>query len=573
MKKKMLCIVLSAASIHSFGQGADVPWGNEAYPIIERLEIKSGLPLDIHTAHKPYSRQDIAKYAVTMDTASVFISAKDRKDLYYIYKDNSAHLAPKTSESANSDLYIESKKPILKYFYKTPANLYEANVPHFSFNVNPLLDIQAGREIGLNGTNENRTVYNNMRGIGVQAAIDDKVYFFSNIYENQTRFTDYVNDQITRTTAVPGATYYKSFDSRVLKKYTDDYDYLNVEGAVGVRATKHIRAQLGHGRNFIGDGYRSLFLSDFGSNYFYLKLNTRVWKFDYQNLFAELTGDFRFSRSVDNVFPKKYLAMHRLSFRPNKNLTMGIMEGVMFSRKGRFELQYLNPVIFYRTVEQMVGSPDNAVIGLDFKYNFLHRFSLYGQFLLDEFVLSNVMKQNGWWANKYAAQLGLKYINVAGIDHLDAQVEYNVVRPYTYTFRDTTGNFTHFNQPLAHPLGANFSELVGAIRYQPIPKLIFQGRAILATVGKDSSNTNYGQNLLLPYTTREKDFGNEIGQGATSRITTLHLNTSFQVKHNLYLDFTINHRKELNNLQRYANTSNYVGLGLRWNVGRRNWDF
>ena len=44
-------------------------------------------------------------------------------------------------------------------------------------------------------------------------------------------------------------------------------------------------------------------------------------------------------------------------------INIGLFESIVFSRPNHFELQYLNPVIFYRTVEQMVGSPDNAMIG------------------------------------------------------------------------------------------------------------------------------------------------------------------------------------------------------------------
>src|SRR5690606_39927513 len=44
--------------------------------------------------------------------------------------------------------------------------------------------------------------------------------------------------------------------------------------------------------------------------------------------------------------------------------------------------------------------------------------------------------------------------------------------PYTTLFRsyshfDSTSNYTHYNQPMAHPLGAGFIEFLGLVRYQP----------------------------------------------------------------------------------------------------------
>ena len=54
-----------------------------------------------------------------------------------------------------------------------------------------------------------------------------------------------------------------------------------------------------------------------------------------------------------------------------------------------------------------------------------------------------------------AYKLGLKYIDVLGIDNLDYQVEWNTARPYTYSHYDDA-NYTHYNQALAHPVGSKF---------------------------------------------------------------------------------------------------------------------
>ena len=135
--------------------------------------------------------------------------------------------------------------------------------------------------------------------------------------------------------------------------------------------------QFGHGQNFIGNGMRSLLLSDFSTNYFYLKLNTHVWKFNYQNIFAELVAGAR-NRSRDNLLPKKYTATHHLSYNITKNLNVGIFETVVFSRNNQFEFQYLNPIILYRSIEQQIGSPDNVLLGIDGRWDFLNQFSLYG---------------------------------------------------------------------------------------------------------------------------------------------------------------------------------------------------
>jgi hypothetical protein len=76
----------------------------------------------------------------------------------------------------------------------------------------------------------------------------------------------------------------------------------------------------------------------------FLKLNTKIWKFNYQNLFMELMPQFK--KSGDTLIDRKYAAMHHLSMNVTKWLNIGVFEGVIFGRKNRFDLQYLNPSFF-----------------------------------------------------------------------------------------------------------------------------------------------------------------------------------------------------------------------------------
>ncbi len=178
--------------------------------------------------------------------------------------------------------------------------------------------------------------------------------------------------------------------------------------------------------------------------------------------------------------------MHHLDINITKWLNIGLFEGVVFGRQNRFDFSYLNPIIFYRSIEQQNGSHDNAVAGLDLKANVAKRFQVYGQLMLDEFKLSEIKANRGWWANKFGLQIGAKYIDAFGIKNLDLQIEHNRVRPFTYSHRDSVANYTHYNQPLAHPLMANFREIIGIARYQPAPKWMVQAKAIFYQQGRDT---------------------------------------------------------------------------------------
>ncbi len=593
MMKKLIPLFLSiwcVSHVQVNAQGSAVPLGSELYPVLERLEISTGLPAPYHSALKYYNRRDVARYALMLDTtASLNLSEKDRRDLVYIFNENNEWLGaaafattiggrkeksgPERQftqiEASRADpRYLRSRRPLLKHFYATPANLLEVNDKYFHFRLNPMLNLSAARPSA-----DSQLIFTNLRGLEARGGVDDRIYFYANIVETQARFPGYVNERITRDRAIPGAGYYKSYQSELFD-ISQGYDFLNAQGYIGFNLTRHVGVQFGYGRHFIGNGYRSLLLSDFANNYLYLKLNWKVWRFHYQNIFAELAVNSDKNTPEGQVIPKKYMAAHHLSYNLRPNLNFGVFEAVVFSRNNGFELNYLNPVILYRTAEQGLNSPDNVLIGFDGHWDIFRHVRLYGQFMLDEFVFRELfIERQGWWANKFGIQGGLQYVNVLGIDHLDLRAEFNLVRPYTYSYSDSAAVYNHYHQPLAHPLGANFQEWLLSIRYQPLPRLLIESRLINMQIGEDDKDVNWGGNLLLPNTTRPGDYGNTVAQGVGARIWLAQFDVSYQLAHHVFADLSyVMRRKDSDDDQRDSNTS-WISLGLRVNVGRQRFDF
>lgn len=559
-------------------QSPYVPFNDIYYHWLDRVDVLYDNPQNLHYALKGISRKDIAELVCTLDSLYPDISPRDQADLQWLLNDNNDYVneepfkEKETKDSSNifysfqeteeSRLYPQkSRKPILKHFYRTPAQLFEVNSGDFSLRVNPLLNFRLA-----GNSNDDLLLFENQRGISIRGAIDSKVYFHTDILESQARYPQYVIDFRNKFTAVPGAGFYKTYSSSLFDT-KNAVDFLLATAYVGTSISKHVQIELGHGRHFIGNGIRSLFLSDFSTDYFYLKLNTRVWKFHYQNIFGELLQRRR--NTGDLLLPKKYFAAHYLSLNITQNFYLGLFETVVFSRENQFELQYLNPVILYRTVEGSIGSPDNVLLGLDLKYNLWKKLSLYGQFILDEFKIGEIKAKSGWWANKYALQLGIKAFDILGVSHLDAQLEYNVARPYTYSHRTGLAHYSHYNQSLAHPLGANFREGILRIRYQPTANLFFTLRALSMHTGEDIDTLNYGSNILIANDNRVQDYDNEILQGVKADITMLGFDVSYQVKHGLFLDVFYQSRNKKSALEIRNQKNKYMGAGVRWNLGRR----
>jgi hypothetical protein len=255
-----------------------------------------------------------------------------------------------------------------------------------------------------------------------------------------------------------------------------------------------------------------------------------------------------------------------------KKFTIGLFEGVISTNGANVD--FFNPIIFYKSIENQMGSPDKSIIGLDFKYNVAKQVSLYGQLIINEFVLSEVTSNKGWWGNKQGFQLGLKYINVFNIKNLDLQLETNVVRPYVYSAGDSANSYTNYNTPMAHPLGANFEEFIGILKYQPINRLTLQGKVFYMLQGLDiPGGPDYGSNPLKSYNDRPNDYGNFLLQGANTKTVLLEFIGSYMLKHNFFFELTQIVRVEKSTYDPYNMNEFYTSIGFRWNIQPRLQEF
>ncbi|MBK9382643.1 MAG: hypothetical protein IPN39_15120 [Chitinophagaceae bacterium] len=557
-KQSLVRLAFILLPVSVFSQTTYLPQGDKANILMERLEIKNRTDSFFNFSKtKPFSRKHTVN-AVThyLQQNGKALSKVDAYNIQRVLMNNLEYL-PEADR-----LQYASKKPILKNFYTSPANLYEVHVKDFDLVINPVIQVTVSKE-----KDNDETLYQNTRGLNLRGRIANKIGFYAYITDNQEKNPFYVRDFVNARRAVPGAGFYKDFKGT-------GYDYFDARGYFTFNVTKYIDVTFGYDRNFIGNGHRSMFLSDFGNSNLFLKLNTRIWKFNYQNLFMELHNAD--NRIGDKLIGKKYAAMHHLDVNVTKWLNIGLFEGVIFGRKDRFDFGYLNPIIFYRSIEQQNGSFDNSVAGLDAKANIGKGIQLYGQLSLDEFLLSEIKNNRGWWANKWGIQLGAKYIDAFGIANLDLQLEHNRVRPFTYSHRDSVANYTHYNQPLAHPLMANFSEFIGMARYQPAPKWLAVGKLIYYTQGRDSSNQSYGSNIFYPNVPpfRQGDFGYDIGSGWKTNVFLASFLLSYEWRENLFLELNAVVRKqETKTAPLISNNTSVISFGVRWNMHRREFDF
>lgn len=558
-------MLLAPVLVHA--QSAYAPLNESYYHLLERYEIKTGRVLTpLFTAVKPYRRADISAYLDSVRALGTFTSPADRFNLAYLSQDN--HEWTGTSPP-------EGHRPLLRHFYHWPSDFFYVGEPAFGLHVNPV--IYAG--LGKDSRTEN-TLFINTRGAEVRGLVDGKVGFYAFVSENQVRLPAYVVNFINDTTAnrhvIPHEGFWKTY------KNNKDYDFLHARGHISFAATKHINIQFGHDRFFTGNGYRSLIWSDFAPPAWFVKGNVKVWKLNYLFATFQMTGDVRGSsgglRAVNGGYPQKFVAYHHLHVNLGKRLTVGVFESVVFNANdstGRapLRLDYLNPVIFYRAIEQQNGSSDNVLLGFDVKWNAAKHLQLYGQFVLDELIVENLRAGNGWWGNKFAVQAGAKYVDAFGLPNLDLQAEVNVVRPYTYSHNTLYGSYSHYRQSLAHPLGANLYEVAGLVRCQPMGRLFLVAKLVHTVTGRDDGTTNYGGDMLKDNRTRQQDFGNKLAQGYRNTIVFGSASASYQLAHNLFIDTTVTLRNSQSALAYFNNNATITSVALRWNIPQRLYEF
>jgi len=481
-------------------QSTFIPYNRDYYHLIDRFQIKFGNPDNfLQTTFKPLRRVDLANFLLGMQDQYETLSSQDQFNYRYLMNDNWEWTNSPYNEKSWWDLMYNKKSDFLYY-----------GAENFSLRINPVADFSIG-----NDPDAGRSLYTNTRGIEVQGMIDDKIGFYTFMTTTQLVFPNYVRDFILTKQAAPNEGFWKR-DAEV-------YDLTHARGYFTFNATKSIDIQAGYDKKFIGQGLRSMIFSDFSSPFLFGQINTRLGKFQYTNLFGQLTSDIIFANSQspgDGDYPKKYLSMHRLGVNITKSFELGVFETIISEEAN---INYFNPIVFYRAIEQQEGSPDNSLLGIDFNYSHKGKFQFYGQFILDEFVIDALRNGEGDWRNKFGVQLGTKYIDAFSIANLDLQAKYNLARPYVYAYETPTLSYTNYRNPLAHPLGANFKELILSARYQPINKLHVTGKIIRSTFGEDENGLNYGGNLLSTTDDRIGNLGNRIGQGVATTNTYVEL--------------------------------------------------
>ncbi|MCB0477164.1 MAG: hypothetical protein KDC84_03320 [Crocinitomicaceae bacterium] len=349
-----------------------------------------------------------------------------------------------------------------------------------------------------------------------------------------------------------------------------------IRGNLSYSPSKYFNFRLGYGRHFIGEGYRSMFLSDDGNPYPYLNIQTKVWRIKYINIFA-WQRDFQGSNYASLKPRNKFSSTHYLSLNAFKGFNIGIFETVIWQDKDTlinrgFDIRYLNPIIFFRPVEYATGSADNVILGASISYRFLEKYQFYYQWSIDEFLLKEIRANNGWWANKFGMQGGFKAFEPFNWKGLYFQIEFNWVRPFTYAHINSMQANANQNLPLAHIKGANFHEILMRVN-KSWGRLNLYTFLLYNQYGADQDTASYGGNILRSYEDRSFEYGNKTGQGLKNNLFLARVSLNYLLFPESALTLELGYEFRYNQNELRTDLSNYVFISFKSNLWNRNRDY
>jgi len=469
---------------------------------------------------------------------------------------------PYDKEKVENAIQHDSSAKYKDYIFNKKNSLISGN--SVSATIFPL----AGGSGGYDAYGKSAT-YDYNAGLHLDGKWGKKFSFSGDYLGGDIYGASYTDSIIKRYKVVPGMGYAYGSAAK-------GYSYQYWDASLSYSPNNYFNFQIGKGKEFLGDGYRSLFLSDVSTSYPYFKITATIWKIEYVSIFA-IMQDATNPSGLSQDWHTKYSSFHYLTWNASKRFNFSIFEAITYDGDSGKNVRgpdpaYLNPILFYQSANYNMGDPDKSNLGAAFKVKVANNEQFYGQVLIDEFKLQNVINHNGWWANKQGVQFGFKAFNMFKVKNLSFQTEVNYVRPYTYTARDPLQNYSNFNQPLADPEGANFIESATFLTWYH-KNFSIQGSLVFYHYGGDKNGSDYGQNIFIIYTDHEHDYGNYVGQGVSTYLATAGLKSDFIIspKMNLKAELAVYYIEE--DVAGNEFSEPYITLGIKTSLGNLYNDF
>ncbi len=520
-----------------------------------RLQNK-GLLDSAFLSHRPLSVYEALAYADCLDTASNRLTDRDRQ---YLLKWRDPDAA-------------RAKNPLATWFpslYRNGTDFLSVAGDDYSLQFNPLLYLAIGpAKLSQRDGRDNRPLmHRNTRGVRLSGHVG-RFFVETRLEETQQDVPGQAREWLIRR--LGRVNHPVSTDDELLA--SGNLDYFIGTGLIGYRAP-HVEIRLGRDKNRWGFGTNSLTVSDFSYVYDQLQVRLDVWRLQYVTVFSSLS-DRKAGRTGQEI-PPKFGVFHRLAVHLPGHVQIGFFESVVFTPEDASEsgsyFGFLNPVIFYRSIDGDIGSPGNVVIGIDGQWIAYPGYAIYGQIALDEFKVSEFFRSRGWWKNTYGIQTGVRISDFV-VNDLDFALEYARIRPYMYSNRTPSLSYLHSRGVLGHSAGPNAIDWTFSAEYRPIDRITLAFQGAYTKRGLNTADQNFGSDPSVAYNTNRVDslgnpllFGVDLLQGVRQREWLTEARVSYEIWTNASVDLAMVYQSVRTDGEK---KDRYLGalIQLRWGL-------
>jgi hypothetical protein len=458
--------------------------------------------LPLHTFYKdPFMQHSGKKSIETMYPAN-----ESQLNLHYIIRDSSMQ-------------YYDFTDWLFKRHWLEYKNEFG------SISISPMINATYGKEPIDDSLRS--TIFQNTRGVYVEGQFFDNFSFNFILAENQARFMQYEADYfrsrgqiytigqnyIVDNAVIPGAARTKPFNE-------DGFDYAFSVGNFRYKASEKLSFEAGNTGHFIGNGYRSLLLSDNSVAAPYLRTNWNInSKWSYSFLFKQHNNLYRkpVFNTVEGNFEKKLFSATYLTYKPIENLSISLFTAGNSLRgdsliKHPIQAQMFIPLPFVNT-DLFVGNGKlvNGISGINIDFA-LEKKRIYGQWVVD--------KINKTFMNAF--QTGIHFFDAWNIKNLHTQFEVNYVPKGFYASENPKLAYSHYQLPSAHPRGNNFVEGLFRFNYE-YKRFFVESRSVL------QQNQGIGVNQFIPHSIFTSLNDNSFQQTAYGSTFIQHLEMGYRV--------------------------------------------
>lgn len=486
-KKKSLVYLYAAlcfsSSIKIFSQAENVPVHHPVYQFLERMNVR-GFLQNYNNVVLPLSRKEIAMHLMLIQNKPLHQKENALLKKYFVEFEN------ETNENLSNSYSLFSGKSDAKYF-NSIKHLYTLHDSNASITIDGLLNIDYRQTSKQNeragfvefggrarGTFANRFGFY-LQGTNAEFRGDRDVL---------------LRDKRLRANFKIYDTAFRNFD------FTEGY--LRYDADI-------FSFQLGRERILWGSGIgERLILSDHPPQFDFVVFKTQYQWLQYNFLhgwilpskssliFLPQTNDF------ERTLADKYIAVHRIGITFSRYFDFGINEMVIYSNRS-VDAAYLNPFIFFESVQRARKERDNTFLVFDFKSSLFDNFQIRSSLMFDDINFKTFGTNS--WDNRWAMQGGFLFAEPFTLENTMFRFEYTRIEPYVFSHgRSRENNYSHDGYVLGTSLQPNSENYFIEIEHQADEDWSNSVRMNVSRHGKniDSANGNYrnvGGDFLLPH--------------------------------------------------------------------------